>query len=164
MTASPSTGAASSAGSALPNFPLTSTGKRNWAWAAVHPGEAIPSHDTVPEAAAGEGGSFSDLIDIINPLQHIPIVSSIYRALTGDTIGGPARILGGLLFGGPLGFAAGIGTTIAAQVMGGDPGTQIMASVLGTDSNEAAQASTASSSGFRLASAAYSRSAGLTRG
>lgn len=162
MTDTLTTGAASSAGSALPNYPLTSTGKRNWAWSAVHPGEAVPSKDTLSEAAAGEGGSFSDLIDIINPLQYIPIVGSIYRALTGDTIGGPARILGGLLFGGPVGLAAGIGTTIAAQVTGGDPGTQILASLLGTEKSESAAAeNVASSSGFRLASAAYSRTSRL---
>ena len=28
--------------------------------------------------------SFSDLLDIINPLQQLPIVSTIYRAITGD--------------------------------------------------------------------------------
>ena len=51
---------------------------------------------------------FADFLDVINPLQHIPIVSSIYRAITGDEINGPARVLGGALFGGPLGLVAGI--------------------------------------------------------
>jgi hypothetical protein len=46
----------------------------------------------VPEI---KDGSFADFIDIINPLQHIPIVSTLYRSMTGDTIGGPARIHGG---------------------------------------------------------------------
>ena len=29
--------------------------------------------------------SFFDFLDIINPLQHIPIVSSLYRAATGES-------------------------------------------------------------------------------
>ncbi|MGQ3031076.1 MAG: hypothetical protein ACT60Q_22290, partial [Ferrovibrionaceae bacterium] len=31
-----------------------------------------------------EGFSFKTVLDTINPLQHIPIVSTIYRELTGD--------------------------------------------------------------------------------
>src|SRR3546814_15608721 len=31
------------------------------------------------------GFSFGDFLDIINPIQHIPIVPTIYRAITGDT-------------------------------------------------------------------------------
>ncbi|MGB6086494.1 MAG: hypothetical protein WBF74_07845, partial [Parvibaculum sp.] len=38
------------------------------------------------KVSAGEFG-FSDFLDVINPLQHIPIVSSIYRELTGDELG-----------------------------------------------------------------------------
>src|SRR5215469_3674922 len=43
-----------------------------------------------------DGGSFGfhDLLDTINPLQHIPVVSAIYRWLTGDTPGNVARIVG----------------------------------------------------------------------
>jgi len=46
---------------------------------------------------------FNDIIDIINPLQHIPVVSSLYQSLTGDTIGAVAQIIGGAAFGGPIG-------------------------------------------------------------
>jgi|GEM_PF-6243289 len=49
---------------------------------------------------------FSDIIDIVNPLQHIPIVSKFYQSMTGDTIGNIAKIVGGALFGGPLGAMA----------------------------------------------------------
>lgn len=53
-----------------------------------------------------DGPSFSDLLDIINPLQHIPIINTIYRRLTGDDLGGFAQMVGGTLWGGPIGFAA----------------------------------------------------------
>ena len=33
-----------------------------------------------------DGFTFLDMLDIINPLQHIPVVSTLYRAITGDTI------------------------------------------------------------------------------
>lgn len=51
-----------------------------------------------------EGISFGDFLDIINPLQHIPVVSTIYRMVTGDEIGVGSRLAGGALFGGPLGL------------------------------------------------------------
>lgn len=50
--------------------------------------------------------SFADLIDTINPLQHIPVVSSIYRAMTGDEISPAARLAGDSLFLGPIGAAS----------------------------------------------------------
>lgn len=46
---------------------------------------------------------FSDIIDMVNPLQHIPIVSNLYQSATGDTLGSIAKIVGGALFGGPVG-------------------------------------------------------------
>lgn len=65
--------------------------------------EAKPNLAQPPE----NDGFFEQLVDIINPLQHIPILSNIYRNLTGDQMSGAANILGSGLFGGPLaaGFA-----------------------------------------------------------
>ena len=34
-----------------------------------------------------DGFTLGDFLDIINPLQHIPVVSTVYRAITGDKIG-----------------------------------------------------------------------------
>lgn len=53
--------------------------------------------------AQDEGYSFSDVIDMINPLQHLPVVGMIYRKLTGDTIKPISNIIGGTIFGGPIG-------------------------------------------------------------
>ena len=52
-----------------------------------------------------DGFTFFDFLDIINPLQHIPVISTIYRAITGDQIDPGSRIAGATLFGGPLGGA-----------------------------------------------------------
>jgi hypothetical protein len=47
--------------------------------------------------------SFSEMVDVVNPLHHLPVVGSLYRGLTGDDISPVARIAGGTLYGGPLG-------------------------------------------------------------
>jgi hypothetical protein len=52
-----------------------------------------------------KGLSFRDLLDIVNPLQHIPGVSQLYRKLSGDEIKPSMELAGGALFGGPIGVA-----------------------------------------------------------
>lgn len=52
-----------------------------------------------------DGFNFRDVLDLINPLQHIPIIGNIYRSLTGDLAAPAIRVAGGALFGGPLGAA-----------------------------------------------------------
>lgn len=77
--------------------------------------------ETKAVSFADNGSAFADqLLDIINPLQHIPIVSTVYRALTGDEIAGPARLIGGALFGGPIGFAAATANLVLEQATGND--------------------------------------------
>ena len=71
--------------------------------------------------------SFFDFLDIINPLQHIPIVSSLYRAVTGDELKPFARIIGGALFGGPTGFMRGIAEAILVESSGKDIGQHVAA-------------------------------------
>lgn len=78
--------------------------------------------------------SFGDFLDAINPLQHIPIVGTLYRAITGDTIQPAARAVGGILFGGPIGGIAAVANAVVEQINGKDVGDQIMASLgLGPD-------------------------------
>ncbi len=55
---------------------------------------------------SGEAPSFKDALDTINPLQHIPVVSTVYQAMTGDMPSSGAKIAGGALFGGPIGLVA----------------------------------------------------------
>ena len=47
--------------------------------------------------------TFGDVLDLVNPLQHLPVVSTVYRKLTGDVITPAMDIAGGALFGGPIG-------------------------------------------------------------
>ena len=82
--------------------------------------------DAKTAAKDGEGFSFRDLIDIVNPLQHIPIVSSIYREITGDKISNASRIVGGALYGGFIGAAVGGINAIAVSETGKDVGELAM--------------------------------------
>lgn len=82
----------------------------------------------LPMFAEGEDSpSFWDVLDIINPLQHIPIVSDIYQELTGDKIGVAARVAGGTLFGGPVGLIASLVDCSIEQSTGKDAGGHVLA-------------------------------------
>lgn len=64
---------------------------------------------------------FGDLLDAVNPLQHLPGVSQVYRHATGDDIGLPARLAGGFLFGGPVGLLGSAAMAAFEAVTGDDP-------------------------------------------
>jgi len=53
-----------------------------------------------------DGLSFWDVLDVFNPLQHIPVVNAIYREITGDEIDPAMKLAGGALFGGFIGLGA----------------------------------------------------------
>ena len=83
--------------------------------------------DDVPEVEL----TLDEFIDIINPLQHIPLVASLYRSLTGDEISGSARIMGDTLYGGPLGLVSGIANAITEEVTGRDIAGTALAALTG---------------------------------
>ncbi len=67
-----------------------------------------------------DGPSFRDVLDIINPLHHIPVVGNLYRKITGDVIAPAIRVAGGALFGGPLGAAFAAASVVMQAVVGDD--------------------------------------------
>lgn len=86
-----------------------------------------------------DGFTFSDFLDIINPLQHIPIVNTVYRAVTGDKIDPGSRLAGGGLFGGPIGLVASLISGMVEESTGKDPGEHALAALginLGPAANE----------------------------
>jgi hypothetical protein len=64
-----------------------------------------------------DGFNFRDVLDLINPIQHIPVIGNIYRNLTGDLAAPAIRIAGGALFGGPLGAAFAAANVVMKQVI-----------------------------------------------
>ena len=65
-----------------------------------------------------DGFTFFDMLDIINPLQHLPGISFLYRKITGDTIDPGSRIIGGTILGGPIGAIANLGDVILQRETG----------------------------------------------
>jgi hypothetical protein len=82
---------------------------------------------------AGKAGSFGfrDLLDIVNPLQHIPVVSAIYRRLTGDVPGNVAEFAGDALFGGPIGLGVGLFSVAFKEEAGEEPGEMALGLLTG---------------------------------
>ncbi len=74
--------------------------------------------------------SFWDMVDVINPMQHLPIIGNIYREITGDGIQPIARIAGGAIFGGIIGAASSIANVIVQETSGKDIGEHMMAMVI----------------------------------
>src|SRR3546814_1583123 len=88
---------------------------------------------------------FSDLLDLVNPLQNIPGVAQVYRAVTGDAIKPAVKIVGGALFGGPIGVIASAGAAVFEAALGGDPVTLLARAVTDRDGAAAEPASRAAS-------------------
>ena len=63
---------------------------------------------------------FGDLVDMVNPLHHIPLVGSVYRDITGDEIKPIGKIIGGGVFGGAIGAASGLVNAVVEEETGKD--------------------------------------------
>ena len=80
--------------------------------------------------------TFADVLDILNPLQHIPIVSSLYRALTGDKIAQGPQLAGDLLYGGPAGLLS-AGARALFEEAAGVKMDSFVASLVGSEEADA---------------------------
>lgn len=101
--------------------------------------QAVLSADKASGGASGEGKSgfwgsdgfgFDDLLDFINPLQHIPVVSTVYRAITGDEIGIGPRMFGGAVLGGVVGVGIAAANAAIEFETGKDIGETMLASAM----------------------------------
>lgn len=81
--------------------------------------------------------TFEDLVDIVNPLQQIPVLNMAYRAITGDKISGFAQVAGGALYGGAVGMIAGIANAILEEETGKNAGATVVAALFGDDAAKA---------------------------
>lgn len=73
--------------------------------------------------ATDAGFDFFDLLDVVNPLQHIPVIGDIYRGITDDEIGGFASVVGSTLFTGPIGG----GIALANEIVKDENGKGLVA-------------------------------------
>ncbi len=66
---------------------------------------------------ASDDLTFGEVLSDLNPLQYLPVVGTIYRAVTGDTIPKPLREAGSLAVSGLIGGPIGIATNLAALAL-----------------------------------------------
>ncbi len=93
------------------------------------PALSYAENSSSPHLSAPEEFTFGDLLDMINPLQHIPIINHIYRDITGDEAKPISKIIGGTLYGGPAGGAAGLVNVMVEYETGKDITDNVMAMV-----------------------------------
>jgi hypothetical protein len=85
---------------------------------------AAPPQQTAAPEPAEHHVTFRELLSALNPLQYLPVVGTIYRAITGDQIPEPVRRIGSLiasgLMGGPIGVVINLAITAAEKISGID--------------------------------------------
>lgn len=84
---------------------------------------------------------FWDLVDLINPLQHLPLIGTIYRQITGDEIKPEVQVAGSILMGAATGSilmsaASGVASVILEEHTGKEPGALVAEALLGKDREE----------------------------
>ncbi len=80
---------------------------------------------TVTAPRPSHRSGFGELLHELNPLQYLPVIGTIYRAVTHDQISDEARTAGSLvvsgLTGGPAGVAISLATMAVEKLTGLDP-------------------------------------------
>jgi hypothetical protein len=97
--------------------------------AATSPGPPVvpppPGAPAAPVVPTAHRSTFRELLADLNPLQHIPLVGTLYRAITGDNIPELAREGGSFLVSGLIGGPIGLLTNLAMlgfeKITGIDP-------------------------------------------
>lgn len=92
-----------------------------------------------PDEAAPIAGeiTFDEFLQGLNPLHHLPVIGTIYRAATGETVPPAMRVLGGALFGGVVGM---LGAAALAAIEEFQPATRLLAAARGEADPMLAQA------------------------
>lgn len=82
------------------------------------------AQQVVQSAPANHHASFHEVLSALNPLQYLPVIGTIYRAVTGDQIPEAVRRVGSLimstLIGGPIGAAINVAMLATEKITGID--------------------------------------------
>lgn len=84
----------------------------------------------------GELPSFKDIVDTLNPLQHIPIVSSLYQNASGDKMGAVASVGGATILGGLVGGAIAIANEVVEAITGNSVEDHVLSALTPPANNE----------------------------
>jgi hypothetical protein len=102
----------------------------------------VSAANTQPaQPVADHSISFHDILHALNPLQYLPVIGTIYRAVTGDQIPEMVRRAGSLvvstLLGGPIGAITNVASTIFEKITGIDVDKTMQAALVGHPSENA---------------------------
>ena len=89
--------------------------------------------NTIFKSFGADGFTFLDAIDIVNPLQHLPVIGPLYREITGDTLDPGSRVAGSTLFFGPFGTAISVANVALEEFTGNDMGGHFITMVKDKD-------------------------------
>lgn len=98
-----------------------------------------------------DGAGISDVVDAINPLNHIPFISTLYEQATGHTASNASKLIGGALLGGPIGFLAALGNVIFEQETGHSMGGAVIAALTGSEPASTQMAAAAPAAAEKIA-------------
>jgi hypothetical protein len=84
-------------------------------------------------AALSDKSFWDNVLDVINPLQHLPAVGTLYRQATGDKMGDLEKAAGDTLYGGPIGLASSLADAAFEKITGKDFGDTVLDFVEGGD-------------------------------
>jgi len=97
-------------------------------------GEDTLSYQSSQQSSSEEEQfGFADLVDMVNPLHHVPVVGHVYRELTGDEIKPISKIVGGAAFSGPLGVATALIDTVIIEETGQDMANNAIGMAFGSE-------------------------------
>lgn len=77
--------------------------------------------------------SLRDVWDTVNPLEHIPFISTLYDAMTGSNPSAGAQLAGGVLYGGPIGLVFSAINVVFEGETGRDAVGTMIAALTGQD-------------------------------
>lgn len=110
--------------------------------------------DIRPDSKGGffgeDGLSFRDVLDAINPLNHIPIISGVVESLTGHEASTGSKLIGGALLGGPIGFVA----SLAGEIYKSETGQSVANAVYAAVADESPVAVAAADTNEEVAAVA----------
>lgn len=94
------------------------------------PAAAVAAPGTSSSAGSSDF-SFHDLLDIVNPLQHLPIIGTLYRAITDEHIGKFEKLAGDTLYGGLWGAVSSVADLAFEEITGKDFGDTVLSLLTG---------------------------------
>lgn len=86
-----------------------------------------------------DGLTFGDIVDAVNPLNHIPVVSDLMGGASEEKPSVAAKLIGGALLGGPIGFIASLANCIFEQATGHGVAGAVVAALSGETTDAATQ-------------------------